>query len=314
LKKAAGRGVRVRILIEKGMSEVYSELPDMLAGLKNVEVRRYDISGLTGGILHAKCIIVDDDRAFIGSQNFDWRAMNQILEAGALVRDREVVRDLDRIFESDWALAGSKGDRMPASRPPTEAEKKAARARRFYVVASPPALNPPGTLPAEDELVRLLDAATKTIEFQLLHYSPKAGREYFAPIDNALRRAQTRGVQVRMIVSDWNLEPSDLPFLKSLQILKNVEVRIARIPVHSGGFVPYSRVIHSKLLAVDGRVGWVGTSNWAKDYFHHSRGVELVVQDESVAGQIRALFRALWESPYVETLDPAKEYEKPRIR
>ena len=49
-------------------------------------------------------------------------------------------------------------------------------------------------------------------------------------------------------------------------------------PRRSRGFIPYARVIHSKVMRVDDDLCWVGTSNWGYDYFFRSRNVEVVLR------------------------------------
>jgi phosphatidylserine/phosphatidylglycerophosphate/cardiolipin synthase-like enzyme len=44
--------------------------------------------------MHAKCIIVDRDKALVGSANFSNRGRDENLEVGALVRDHHFVQSL----------------------------------------------------------------------------------------------------------------------------------------------------------------------------------------------------------------------------
>jgi phosphatidylserine/phosphatidylglycerophosphate/cardiolipin synthase-like enzyme len=104
-----------------------------------------------------------------------------------------------------------------------------------------------------------------------------------------------------------------MQYLKSLQTLDQVSVRIATIPQWSKGFIPFARVIHAKYLVVDGESSWVGTSNWGKSYFHTTRNVGLVMHDTRIAGQLEEFFSHLWDSSYVEDLDPCKSYQRQRV-
>jgi phosphatidylserine/phosphatidylglycerophosphate/cardiolipin synthase-like enzyme len=49
---------------------------------------------------HAKCVVVDDEVAFVTSANFTEWAQERNVEAGVLVRSREFVRQLRQQFES----------------------------------------------------------------------------------------------------------------------------------------------------------------------------------------------------------------------
>lgn len=54
---------------------------------------------------------------------------------------------------------------------------------------------------------------------------------------------------------------------------------------------------------VDGRVAWVGTSNWKGGYRDNSRNVELVFRDAGMAGRIARMAATLWTSAYAKPLD-----------
>jgi len=54
--------------------------------------------------LHARAIVRDGERAFIGSQSLRKAELDERREVGLLVRDPKVVKRLAAMFESDWAL------------------------------------------------------------------------------------------------------------------------------------------------------------------------------------------------------------------
>src|SRR5262249_50259601 len=115
LETAIARGVRVRFLAEQGFVKTYPDTLDRLARA-GAAVRQLDLRATTGGILHAKYFIVDDRYAFLGSQNFDWRALEHNYELGARVRDPAIVGGLAAIFAADWARAG--GEPVPEAHVP----------------------------------------------------------------------------------------------------------------------------------------------------------------------------------------------------
>ena len=84
---AAGRrGVKVRILSDAAMAATYPETLARFQGRPNILTRLFDWKKFTGGILHAKYFVVDGREAFVGSQNFDWRALAHIQETGLRIR------------------------------------------------------------------------------------------------------------------------------------------------------------------------------------------------------------------------------------
>jgi cardiolipin synthase len=105
LRRAADRGVRVRLLLQGKLdyriagiaaSVLYDEL--LAHG-----VRIYEY---TPAFLHAKVAVVDDEWATVGSSNIDPLSLLLNLEANIVVRDREFAGELVREF--DAAIANSR--------------------------------------------------------------------------------------------------------------------------------------------------------------------------------------------------------------
>jgi phosphatidylserine/phosphatidylglycerophosphate/cardiolipin synthase-like enzyme len=53
--------------------------------------------------LHVRAIVRDETRAFVGSQSLRRIYLDERREAGLIVRDRKVVKQIATIFEADWA-------------------------------------------------------------------------------------------------------------------------------------------------------------------------------------------------------------------
>ena len=64
---------------------------------------------------------------------------------------------------------------------------------------------------------------------------------------------------------------------------------------------------------MDGRICWVGTSNWEKSYFTAARNVGLIAWSRELTAALDRDFRTLWHSPYAYAVDPGKDYAPPRI-
>ncbi|MDZ7820473.1 MAG: phospholipase D-like domain-containing protein [Candidatus Marinimicrobia bacterium] len=107
---AADRGVKVRFIIDGNMYNTYPGTADALNEYENISVRTYDLENLNGGVLHAKYFIVDRETLFLGSQNFDWRALRHIHELGIRILDRGLADFYREIFELDWRLAAPEAD------------------------------------------------------------------------------------------------------------------------------------------------------------------------------------------------------------
>lgn len=320
LENAAARGVRIRFLTEDGFYTTYPETLDRLAGHEGIEVRRLRTRELLGGVLHTKAMVIDEREAFVGSQNFDWRALEHIAELGVLVRDVRVARAYGDLFETDWRLAAGATleaapvtPRVRADDFPVELAFGDATVRVTPVLGCETALPEPA-LWDWPRLLAMIENTERTLELQALSYSPvDFDRTHWPALDNALRAAALRGVQVRLLVSHWDTRAGSIEHLQSLQCIPGIEVRIATVPEHASGFIPYARVIHSKLIVADGAHAWVGTSNFQRNYFYAGRHAGLLVEGASFAAAVLDVFGRTWNASWTEPVDPARTYEAPRV-
>ncbi len=319
LERAAARGVAVRWLAEDSFHATYPETLDRLDATEGIEVRRLRTRELLGGPLHTKLMLVDGREAFVGSQNFDWRALEHIVELGVRIAEPKTVGVYEAVFDTDWRLAAgadvaslnNEWDVDTSVFPRTV--EHAGTPVEITPVLGGPELLPDRTLWDLPHLVDAIDTATEQVRAQMLTYSPLArDGEFWPHLDNALRGAAARGVQVELLVSHWNTRPGQIEHLQSLQCVPGLEVKVATVPEWSGGFIPYARVLHAKTLSVDGRIAWVGTSNWSHGYFHGGRHHGLVVEGASFAREVDAFFERVWTAPWSETVDPGRTYPEPR--
>ncbi|MBN1153443.1 phospholipase [candidate division KSB1 bacterium] len=316
LKVAAGRGVTIRMLVEEKMNRQYPETIHEFSKVANVSARVISYEAITGGVMHAKYFIVDGETIFLGSQNFDWRALSHIHELGIRIKSKTLCDVFCRVFDMDWRYAlknevvmadDSSGLQLPLS----------LNLKRGKVNVMP-AISPRGhslvsDLWDEPLLVNLIETAKREIDIQLLTYSPQSGKRYYEVLDLALRRAASRGVKVNMICSDWSMRRPTIDHLKSLSLVPNITVKLSTIPEFTDGFIPYARVEHAKYMLIDGERYWIGSSNWSRDYFHESRNVGIIIEDEVSAKLIEAYFYNSWNSGYAQEVDACRSYTAPRI-
>ena len=327
LPLAGERGCRVRVLGDSKFYKTYPQVLDELGAAPGVESRHIDCKPFWGGgVMHAKYFVVDERFLYVGSQNWDWRALDQIRELGALVEHRGLARDLARIFAWDWQLADgreqSREERLQQASlaPAAWDNQRAARlvtasgdTCRAVLAASPFQGLPPDVEWDLPMLLGCIDAASERVRVQLLSYGLVDRDGTFWPdLDNALRAAAARKVQVQIILSNWAKAGYSAPWIQSLAAVPNVEIKFSNIPENTAGFIPYARVEHPKYMTVDGKLAWVGTSNWSRDYFHQSRNVSLFLSGEGAAGQLDHFFELGWHGPYTETVDPCGDYRPPR--
>jgi cardiolipin synthase A/B len=87
MKELAGRGVRIRIL---GKLE------------KKWQGGPFDARPFPGR-LHVRAIVRDGRRAFVGSQSLRKLELDERREIGLIVREAPIVKEIQRVFEEDWA-------------------------------------------------------------------------------------------------------------------------------------------------------------------------------------------------------------------
>jgi phosphatidylserine/phosphatidylglycerophosphate/cardiolipin synthase-like enzyme len=311
LERAAMRGVKIRVLLEKKFEKQSADGIARLKAIPGLELRLLDWSKVQGaGIIHAKFFVVDSTRAFVGSQNLDWRSLKHIHELGLAIDDGSVVYGIQSVFTHDWQLAGLTGAPTPDNidRPLFD------RDARSYLVASPWRFNPTGVGDSESELVQLIGEARTELLIQNMEYAPLSFGEpkrFYPVIDNALRDAAVRGVKVKLLIADWAMRGAAIAHIQSLAQIPGVEIRVITIPPASTGPIPYARVCHSKYMVVDGRTLWLGTSNWTGGYLNESRNLELVVKDPALAARAAAVQTHLWDSVYSAALPAPKAYSQP---
>jgi phosphatidylserine/phosphatidylglycerophosphate/cardiolipin synthase-like enzyme len=316
LKAAGERGVKIRFLMEeKGIRISTPETLEQLKAIPNLELRIIPYQRLSGGILHAKYLLVDGEQAFVGSQNFDWRALVHIHETGLRISDAGVVGQIQAIFEQDWQAQALLVADKPVPQLPYQ--PKAETPQGNYLVASPRAYNPAGVIDSQVELPRLLASAKQRVRVQVmdyapLSYGPEHSRPYYAVIDNALRSAAARGVKIELMVANWNTKKPDIAWLKSLAVVPNVQIKIVTVPPASSGFIPFARVIHSKMMIIDGETAWIGTSNWTGGYLDNSRNLELVLHSPVMSQRVDKLYSQLWDSVYAEPIKLDYDYPAPK--
>jgi phosphatidylserine/phosphatidylglycerophosphate/cardiolipin synthase-like enzyme len=97
LAAAAERGIRVRIII--------SPSADFGAEVNELTASGVDIRLSSSLYIHAKLIVEDGERAFIGSQNLSATSLDQNRELGIIVDDPVNLSRLTRTFAIDFRAA-----------------------------------------------------------------------------------------------------------------------------------------------------------------------------------------------------------------
>jgi len=315
---AAGRDVKVRVIVDARMYKTYPASVDSLGGYPNIETRRIDFGAIAGGIQHAKYFIVDGKEVFVGSQNFDWRALEHIHELGLRINNKEIAAIYADVFNVDWQFSSASAKNIdPASftrvyQTPIRLSTGMGDDADVVPTFGPIGFIPDSTLWEERAIVNVINGAQQSLALQFLSYSTLNRKNgSYTAIDDAIRNAAKRGVKIRLIVSDWEKGSSAVRTLKDLSSIPNVEVAFTSIPEWSGGYIPFARVEHCKYVVADKMRFWLGSSNCEKSYYYSTRNVGVVCNSASLAGTLARIFLKSWESPYKELITVDGEY-RPR--
>ncbi|XP_054890183.1 uncharacterized protein pld7 isoform X2 [Poeciliopsis prolifica] len=331
LKKLESRGVKLQIAVNAPQTSTQDTAELSAAG---AQVREVNLSAVTGGIVHTKLWIVDQKHFYLGSANMDWRSLSQVKEVGLSVEDCScLAQDAFRLFGVYWAIGGAQSGSLPPFWParlsalssadnPLDLKFNGVPAQ-VYLSSAPPPISARGRSDDLSTILSVIDDAQRFIHISVMDYLPLSQYtepvQFWPAIDSRLRAAAcTRGVQVRLMVSCWEHSPASMfIFLQSLLVLSraplqcNVDVKIFTVPSTEEQMkIPFARVNHAKYMVTD-RVLYIGTSNWSQNYFTHTAGVGLVVNQtgsavnrgqQTLASQAEQLFLRDWDSRYASQL------------
>lgn len=312
---AQKRNVSIRFV----QTEPSPSMPDTdaqnLARMGVAEVRSIKWASLFGaGILHTKFMIVDRKHFYVGSANFDWRSLAQVKELGTVVSNcGALANDLGKIFDQYWFLstATSVPTQWPASdytmynmsRPFTFNSKERG-ATDVFLASAPPQLAGSNYRTSDlDAMLNVINGAEKFVYFSVMDYAPTSlymkPNFYWPVIDDAFRTAAfQRNVTVKLLFSIWTqTKGSSYQWMRSLNDLHNIEVRVMTIPPSQGKPIPFTRVDHSKFVITD-KVTYITTSNCAADYFLNTGGVSVTYSNEALRSEGEQIFLRDWNGPY----------------
>lgn len=275
LERAAHRGVQCRLLLDavgaKRGLRAYArrlraagvQVHDMLpGGLRWRRSGRMDLRN------HRKIAVIDDDVAFIGSQNLAEAGFvpgHPNRELVARVRGPAVAH-LEAVFASDWYL--ETGQALPVSPArPLQVDDTAVQ-----LLPSGPAYPYPNAHDTVDTLIHLARR-------ELVITTP-----YFVPDDstrNALRIAALSGVDVQLILSASNNQRlTALAQQACYEELLSAGVKIA---------LSRPCFLHAKHMRVDADTALVGSLNLDIRSFALNAEVGLLCYDRDVATRMRAI-------------------------
>lgn len=316
LKSSSERGVIVRIIVDSSFYSRNDKSVDSLEGYENISIRKIPLGNIAGGVMHAKYFITDKENVFLGSQNFDWRALIHIHEIGVRIKNKRLAETFTDLFEYDWKLCEGSIPFPDSKNIVSSADPVIIDSEKYGLIKIYPAFSPQklihGDMNSEEtELAGILENTREKLLIQIYSFSPATNKEGYTylKIDSLLRIAAGKGVKIKLLIPDWALRGKSTDFLKELSKVNNIEIKIISIPQFSGGFIPYSRVDHCKYFISDNDISWISTSNWEYSYFHNSRNATLIMENAKVNKELETVFYRSWNSPYSEFIEINKTYE-----
>ncbi|HBL17993.1 MAG: hypothetical protein A2X36_09580 [Elusimicrobia bacterium GWA2_69_24] len=255
---------------------------------------------LTGSLNHTKSgFLTNFENMFLLTGKTEVAAFVQFYEdmyTSRLAQRVEAPDEEPQLPSEADLIAGLEGDPEPLPPPPTWPKMPAVRQIAFNGETLPSSAVRPQD-PLKDLLVKAVDASQKTVELALYEFN-------LDDILEALRRAKTRGVQVRIILDHYHVYPKGKDHWgdpkqrnKQIQALmdEGFEVRSLR-GVRAAG------IMHNKYAVFDKKMVEFGSYNWAytaeRNHFEN-----LKFEDE--AGRV-AFYAKVWDWMWSRAVDAAK--------
>jgi cardiolipin synthase A/B len=104
LTNAAQHGIQVEVILPAPQGSSGDSNSQGIATIKQGGVQVRKDAQL---YMHAKIIIVDGQRAFVGSENISTQSLDQNRELGIITSDGAVLNKLQATFQSDWGVSRS---------------------------------------------------------------------------------------------------------------------------------------------------------------------------------------------------------------
>ncbi len=102
LDNAASRGVQIEIILPAPSGSSNDSNSQGIAAIRQNNIRVREDPQL---YMHAKIIVADGGKAFVGSENISTQSLDQNRELGILVSDAAILSKLQSTFQTDWGVS-----------------------------------------------------------------------------------------------------------------------------------------------------------------------------------------------------------------
>lgn len=100
LSTAVQHGVRVQVILPASRG---SSADSNSQGINTIKQGGVQVKEDPRLYMHAKIMVIDGQKAFVGSQNISMQSLDQNRELGIIVSDQGVLRTLQQTFQQDWS-------------------------------------------------------------------------------------------------------------------------------------------------------------------------------------------------------------------
>jgi phosphatidylserine/phosphatidylglycerophosphate/cardiolipin synthase-like enzyme len=101
LTAAEKRGVQVQVILPQGKSQEGSN-DNNASGINTIKNSGVQVKQDTKLYMHAKIIVADGSKAFVGSENISTASLEKNRELGIILTDSTVINKLQQTFQQDW--------------------------------------------------------------------------------------------------------------------------------------------------------------------------------------------------------------------
>jgi len=310
LAAAAGRGVRVRVLLDGSpVGGIEEDEHRVVGGLLAAGVEVRWLAGSTDVVkryryLHAKYALVDGRSAWIGSENFGNAGFPSDHEGNrgwsVIADDADLAGILRNVFETDFdprrpdSMAVRETGFTPLPPAPSvvpwsSGPPSAPRSARI-VLAPDTTLDPEGILD-------FLASAKVRLSIDAFYLDEMWG-DTPSPFLEAAFAAARREVSVRILLDgSWASVEADSDTNDDVLDRVNRRAMDERLPLEVRLLEPRGSIerLHNKGAVVDGRAVLVSSMNWALGSATENREVGLIVDDPDLARTFEISFDADWE-------------------
>ncbi|HEY3910127.1 MAG TPA: phospholipase D-like domain-containing protein [Stellaceae bacterium] len=273
VEAALRRGVEVRAIVDYGKYEALASEQENLAQYLTRAGGQLHLSNPVFPRSFPKIILVDTNLLVYGSACLDQTTFMQYRDFATTSRDPQLLGELQRLFENDWAYSAAVGKQPPPFNPTPPIS-------RNDLIISP--------VNGAERLVRLYQTATRTLDV----YTELLGN---LTLESELVAAVARGVRVRLIAPEQ--VNGGTPEIQQLQLDALAALAVAGVDVHVSGpdetaKLPY---MHARAAVVDGKIAYLGSISLSPDSITFNREMGLILQQPSIVRALGAQFQSDYE-------------------